>query len=280
MKPVTEINTVHLFPELDRLLIACLRNLRPEDWRVQTSAGSWTVRDVAIHLLDGNIRLVSAMRDHHFAPAPNDLSSYEATVQFLNTLNADWIKAFERVSPAMICELLEITGAWYCAYLKTIRHDDDAVFPVAWAGESFSKNWFHVAREYTEKWHHQQQIRSSLGDEMTLLQNVWYLPYLDTSMRALPHVYRNMPAPDGIVLQFSVSDLTDANWFLKRNNNKWELFSGTDPKPHAYMCIEKKAAWRIFTKNLNGERARPYIHMLEGDDFWLNPLLNMVAVMA
>jgi hypothetical protein len=34
---------------------------------------------------------------------------------------------------------------------------------VAWAGEAESKNWFHVARDYSEKWHHQQQIREAVS---------------------------------------------------------------------------------------------------------------------
>jgi hypothetical protein len=34
---------------------------------------------------------------------------------------------------------------------------------VAWAGEAESTNLFDTAREYTERWHHDMQIRSPLG---------------------------------------------------------------------------------------------------------------------
>jgi hypothetical protein len=34
-----------------------------------------------------------------------------------------------------------------------------AIFNVSWAGEETSPNWFDTARELTERWHHQQQIR-------------------------------------------------------------------------------------------------------------------------
>ena len=30
-----------------------------------------------------------------------------------------------------------------------------AMFPVSWAGEEESTNWFDTAREFTERWHHQ-----------------------------------------------------------------------------------------------------------------------------
>jgi len=33
---------------------------------------------------------------------------------------------------------------------------------VDWAEEMESKNWMAIAREYTEKWLHQQQIRDAI----------------------------------------------------------------------------------------------------------------------
>jgi hypothetical protein len=62
------------------------------------------------------------------------------------------------------------------------------VFSVAWAGEAESKNWFHVARDYSEKWHHQQQIREAVGQTAELLTPALYRPLLDTLLRDLPHL--------------------------------------------------------------------------------------------
>ena len=45
----------------------------------------------------------------------------------------------------------------------TLPSHGRAIFSVAWAGESESENWFDVARDYTERWHHQQQIRDAVG---------------------------------------------------------------------------------------------------------------------
>ena len=36
-------------------------------------------------------------------------------------------------------------------------------FGVAWAGEERSPAWFDVARELTERWHHQAHIRLATG---------------------------------------------------------------------------------------------------------------------
>ena len=48
--------TAHLFPALDARLIDLLRSLSPDDWERQTIAPKWTVKDVAAHLLDTQLR--------------------------------------------------------------------------------------------------------------------------------------------------------------------------------------------------------------------------------
>ena len=82
------IVTLPLFPALDRLLLELLRSLTPADWQRPTLARQWTVKDVAAHLLDGNLRTLSMLRDGHFGPAPAD-TSYVGLVVHLNRLNAD-----------------------------------------------------------------------------------------------------------------------------------------------------------------------------------------------
>jgi len=56
------IQTVHLFPKLDEKLLTLLRSFQPDDWAKPTLAKRWTVKDVATHLLDGNIRMLSMAR--------------------------------------------------------------------------------------------------------------------------------------------------------------------------------------------------------------------------
>lgn len=169
MQKPGKINVFHLMPELDQLLIELLESLALTDWETQTIAPKWKVKDVAVHLLDGNLRALSMLRDHFFGEQPTDINSYEDLVAFLNGLNADWVKATRRLSPRVIIDLLKVSGKAYHDYLGSLNLDEQAVFSVAWAGENESKNWFHIAREYTEKWHHQQQIRLALGQEDVLL---------------------------------------------------------------------------------------------------------------
>jgi hypothetical protein len=57
------VTTIHLFTKLDNLLISLLRSLSPEEWQQQTIAKLWKVKDIASHLLDGNLRTLSFSRD-------------------------------------------------------------------------------------------------------------------------------------------------------------------------------------------------------------------------
>lgn len=157
MQPL--IPTLHLFPLLDNKLITLLQSLSDRDWQLPTRAKLWTVKDVASHLLDGNLRTLSISRDKYFGESTSGINNYKDVVSFLNRLNADWITATKRLSPATLIELLAFSGKRYHDHLSTLDSFSKAVFPVAWAGEAESKNWFHISREYTEKWHHQQQIR-------------------------------------------------------------------------------------------------------------------------
>lgn len=279
MQSEIPISTLHLFPKLDHLLLEFLRSLEPEDWNKPTIAPVWTVKDIAAHLLDGNMRTLSMSRDQFFGETPDPIESYHDLVAFLNRLNADWVKAFKRVSPQVLIELLELTGAQYNAYLATLEPMAPAIFSVAWAGEEESPNWFHIAREYTEKWHHQQQMRLAMGQEEVLYAPELYLPHLDTSMRALPHHYRNVIAEEGTVIAFSVSGIPQANWFLEPKGTSWILSKNVNSRPTASVNIDGSIAWRIFTKGITKEEALKQVEIV-GDERLGNVVLSMLAVMA
>src|SRR6266851_4585015 len=162
MYPLGPIETVTLFPPLHEELMRLLRNLSPEDWQRPTVCTGWMVRDIAAHLLDGDLRRLSFTRDGVFPPPPPaPIQSHQDLVGFLNGLNAEWVRAARRMSPRVLVDLLELTGPQVSAYFASLHPDGEAAFSVGWAGEPVSANWFDTAREYTERWHHQQQIRDA-----------------------------------------------------------------------------------------------------------------------
>ena len=273
------ITTVDLFPRLDAKLIEVLRTLTPEDWEKPTLASAWRVKDVAVHLLDGNLRTLSMLRDGYFSTPAPEINSYRELVEYLNRLNAEWVVAMKRLSPAIIIELLEQTGQQYSAFLKTLDPMEKSAFAVAWAGEEESQNWFHIAREYTEKWHHQQQIRAAVGQEQALYVGELFQPYLETTMRALPYHYRNAKEPRGTVIEFVVRGESDYVWFLYSNGDSWKLQKDVNSAPTSRIIMSQETSWRIFTKGISPEAARKQIRS-EGNKPLAERVVDMVGVMA
>ena len=278
MKKPEQIDVIALMPELDKMLFKLLEGLSVEDWEKPTLAPNWKVKDVAVHLLDGNLRTLSMLRDGYYGETPESVNSHEDLVKFLNGLNADWVKATKRLSPKVIIQLLKISGKEYCDFLATLNPDDKAEFSVAWAGENESKNWFHIAREYTEKWHHQQQIRLAVGEEKILLEEKWYLPYLDTSVRALPHHYCNVEGKDEDLVKFTFCGQTEKSWYLYYNSG-WELFTSSNQEPKSEVKIRDDYAWKIFTKGMRREEAISNSEII-GDTKLGEKIFDMIAVMA
>lgn len=273
------IFTAHLFPKLDALLIELLRSIAPADWQKRTISPSWSIHDIAAHLLDGNLRALSMLRDGHFGETPGDISSYQELLGYLNKLNADWVAATRRLSPGVLIDLLEKSGKQYADFLTTLEPFEPAAFSVAWAGEAQSANWFHIAREYTEKWHHQQQIRLALGRETALYEKELYFPYLDTSMRALPYHYRSVSGREGEQIQFIVEGPGGGVWCLRFVSNNWLLVPATTETPASEVRIPGAIAWRIFSKGISPMEAEKLVSISGRQDAGAR-ILDMLAVMA
>lgn len=265
---------LELLLELDERLLDLLDTLPDQDWNRQTVARQWNIKDVAAHLLDGNIRGLSLGRDQYFGEVP-DIHSYQDLVDFLNRLNADWVRAMKRVSPQMLVTLLRQTGRPYVAYLASLDPDEKALFSVAWAGEHESSNRFHIAREYTEKWLHQQQIRAAISDE-TLLSTRYFRPFIDIFMQALPHTYRDTPADEGSTVEMRVSE---DSWTIGRSDGKWQFLPVAPAEPACRITLTPEIAWPLFSKSIRPEDIREGISV-DGDPILAKAGLQMISVMA
>jgi uncharacterized protein (TIGR03083 family) len=272
------IHTIFLFPALDRKLIELLRSLSPEEWNKPTRAKLWTVKDIATHLLDGNFRTLSMSRDAYFGENTRNINSHHDLVTYLNQLNADWVKATKRLSPQVLIELLESTGQFYYAHLKTLEPFARAIFSVGWAGEETSPNWFHIAREYTEKWHHQQQIREAVQQPGITSRDLYH-PVLETFMRAMPHTYRNVEASAETQVRITITGEAGGSWGLKRTVSGWVLTPAQEIVNNTEITITQEVAWKLFTKGLTAEEAAGSVR-IEGDTALGEPMLAAVAVMA
>lgn len=245
-----------LRPLLDELL-ALLRALTPEQWDAPTVAGAWRVRDVAAHLLDGDLRKLAAYRDAHFQPLETPIRTEHDLAQLVNALNAQGVAWARRLSPRLLVDLLAMTGEWTADLLESLPSHDAAMWPVSWAGESVSENWMDVGREYTERWHHQMQIRDAVSAPPTLLETRWYRPLLELSVRALPKGYADVTAAARSTVAFIVTDSEDATperaasadvigaWSLVREAERWVLYEGVSADATTVVRATANAAWRL-----------------------------------
>jgi len=279
MKPVQPILVADLFPGLHAELIALLRGLSPEDWSRPTVAGAWVVQDVAAHLLDVMLRRLSFQRDGAWLPPPErPLAGYNDVLALLNRLNAEWVAVARRFSPRVLTDLLELAGRQLAEQMATLDPFAPAIFSVAWAGEETSLLWFDIARELTEHWHHQQQIRDAVGAP-PLTARQWLHPVLDTFLRALPHAYREVKAVNGTRVAFEIQGEAGGEWTLMREGPAWVLYSGAPEEADCRVVMHQDTAWRRMTKGLTAEQALSRTE-IAGDRSLGEPVAGMLSVMA
>lgn len=279
LEPATPLLVAGLFPELGRELVGLLRGLAPEDWSKPTVARLWSVRDVAAHLLDTALRRLSFERDGQSLPAPDrPIAGYGDLVGFLNELNASWVLAARRLSPRLLVDWIEAAERELGAFLPTLDPWARARFSVAWAGESESRSWFDVARELTERWHHQQQIRLAVGAP-ALTEPRFSEPVLETFLYAVPHRMAGLEAPEGTALAITLRGARDYLFTVQRDAAGWKLYRGHEEKAEASILLPEEAAWLLFTKGLPGDEARRQARV-EGRAELSDPFFATLAVMA
>jgi uncharacterized protein (TIGR03083 family) len=276
MTPLTPCKVAPLFQPLHDELLGLLRSLSPDEWLHPTTASRWRVRDVAAHLLDGQLRRLSAQRDAHL-PAPDQpITSERDLVSFINALNAAGVTFGARLSTRVLVELLEVSGRDLAAVLSALDPHAPALYPVSWAGELASETWMDIGREYTEHWHHQMQIRDAVG-RPRLLEPKWMLPLLDMSVRALPHAYAGVGAASGTAITLAITGETTADWSLVREGDRWQILNGRPSAPDAIVTIAADDVWRLFYNALPEDDRRQRVSV-EGKSDLAAPLWRARSV--
>lgn len=276
MTPLGPIDTAPLFRPLLGELLEVLRSLDTPDWDRPTVAPAWCVRDVAAHLLDGDLRKIAVYRDGHFLPTDGPIESERDLTRFINAINASGVSYAARLSPRLITDLLEITGGWVAGLVEALPLHDRSIFAVSWAGESISENWMDTGREYTERWHHQMQIRDATG-RPRLVEPRWLMPLLDISVRALPHAYAGIAAPPGTSVALDVYGETTAAWSLVRGDRGWNIMQGRAETPSATVRVAADDAWRMLYNALSTEAMVSHVEV-SGDVDLAAPLLRARSV--
>ena len=277
MREPGRLDVAPLFGPLQEELVKLLSGLSAADWERPTVARAWRVRDVAAHLLDTDLRRISLQRDGWSLPAEAPIAGWDDLVKLLNGLNAGWVEAARRLSPRVLTELLTYSGRELAAVVATLDPDAPAPFGVLWAGQSASTNWFDLGREYTEKWHHQAQIRLAVG-AAPLDGHRFFHPVLAFSMHALPRALDGEAAPEGTAVSVRVTGEAGGAWSAVRGAAGWSLFEGEAPSPAARVTMGGATAWRLLYNALSGDEAGRLV-TVEGDIRLVTAVLGTRSVM-
>ena len=274
-EPLQLIFTAHLFPPLEARLLELLRSLSPAEWEAQTLAPQWKVKDVAAHLLDTQVRKLAAARQG-YKPENSKKLSPEQLVALINRLNAEGVRKYCQLSTAELIARMEAASRESAEYHQALDPFGTAMFPVSWAGQEESTNWFDTAREFTERWHHQQQIRVAVN-KPGIMTREFYFPVLDCFMRALPFTYRNVPAKSGSLAEFTVDGDCGGRWYMFRDDGAWRLIAAAAGEKISEVAIPQEIAWRIFTKGISSAEARPQVR-IAGDAAVGGHILKMISI--
>jgi len=259
----------------DRLaLLALLEELSEADWERPTACPGWSVRDVTVHLVGVDLANLSRRRDRFvgLSPAPG-----ETTVVFVNRINDEWMRAAQRLSPRVARGLLASVGPSLFEYFAAL---DPLVLGdgVSWTGLARAPVWLDVAREYTERWHHQQHIRDAVGKPGQNSPRFLH-PILATFAYALPVTFRDVDAPIDTTVQLHVTGEAGGDWTVKREGERWRLCVGAPVSPAARVTLDPGTTWRLFTKGITPAKARE-VATFEGDARLAERLLHTVAIIA
>ena len=274
-KSTAPILCAHLIRKVDQRLIELMRTLTASEWSLPTVAPGWSVRDVAAHLLDTAVRKLSQVRDHHFVET-FAIASPQDLVSLINRLNHEGVIVYRRLSPPVLIQFMELACAESTRFHEALDPFGPATFAVSWAGEHQSLNWFDTARELTERWHHQQQIRLA-ANRPGIMTPELYHPVLDCFLRGVPHLYRDVEAPPGTAIVLEIVGDCGGQWCLRRHRSGWYFDSAATRDAASRVRIPQELAWLIFTQAINPKVAEAQVEILGNYDLGKR-VLNLTGV--
>jgi uncharacterized protein (TIGR03083 family) len=268
------LDTRPLFPLERAEFVALLRSLGPDDWQRPTVCPGWRVHDVVAHVAHDYIRKLSGTRDRH--PGPG-LGSGQSLPGFLHRVNQEFVDVAARWSPRVLVDLAAHLGPQLDELWASLDLDRTGE-AVSWAAPGVpAPVWLDVAREYTEYWVHQQQVRDAVGrpgaDDERLTAAV-----TDTFLRALPRARRHLSPDPGTCLQVQVSGPGGGSWTARRQDSTWAVDHGSSTQPAAALVrISSDCLWRVATRGITVEAAREQA-VISGDQELGLAALSLVAI--
>ncbi len=266
-----KVDARQLFEQDRATLLRLVRGLDPGDWERPTAAAPWLVRDVVAHLLGDDLSRLARTRDGHSPVGPQQ---DEALAAFIHRFNDEWVQAARRVSPRLLLDMLALTSPQILALWWDV--DLDAITdPVTWAAPEPSPRWLDCARDFTEYWVHQQQIRDATGRPDDGDPAVVHL-VLDTFLRAMPQTLAGHDRPEGTTLIVAVTGAGGGGWCWQRQGGRWLPVEDADGSTRVTFH-DADALWRLCTRLIEPDEARRRVTVV-GDQALADAALEVVSI--
>jgi uncharacterized protein (TIGR03083 family) len=274
------VDVLDLFAGERAALLDLLGLLSNDEWAAPTVCAGWSVKDVGLHLLGDDVGRLSWGRDRFSNPSfggPDlDLTTWSGLITAINRQNDAWVAGTRRISPRLLIDLLRLTGEQTEDHFRGL--DLMAMgMPVDWAGSEPAPVWLDVAREYTERWVHQQHIRDAV-ERPGLKERVWFAPVLETFVHGLRRSLRDFAAPEGTSVRLVIEGDAGGRWVARRSGSSWSL-DNNDLEAGTIITIDQETAWRLFTKGITKEEARDHTR-IDGDPVLADRVLDTVSILA
>jgi uncharacterized protein (TIGR03083 family) len=251
--------------------------LTDDDWHRPTVCPGWSVADIVAHVIGDDLGRLSRTHDGvMLQPEPG-----EDLPAFLDRFNEEWVVAFRRLSPAVLVSLLGAGGAEVLDLWDGLALDAPTG-GVSWAGLDEGPAWMDLARDTTEYWIHEQQIREAVDrphhDPDEVMSVVGILS------RGLPHALRDVEADDGASVVVRADDLA-VGWAVARRDGRWWWAGAAGPPgsapdadgraPAAVVSASGQAYWRRWTRHPAGTRD---LFATTGDPVAATAVVDHVAI--
>lgn len=234
-----------------------LHDLDAAGWSARTACPAWSVHELSVHLVHDDLRRLSAQRDGH-PGAWADVSGLDELVVELDRINEEWVDVMApTLSPRLVIAILEWLSDPSEQHLLAL--DGNALGAnVAWAGSEAHPNWLDVAREYTERWVHQQQVRDAVGVP-GLTDERFVAPVVETFASALPMALPE--SAEGASVAVWVTGPFERSWRLVSTPSGWVFTSDTTPPATTVVEVPVDAFWRRAVRLLSHSEAARAAHV-------------------
>jgi uncharacterized protein (TIGR03083 family) len=223
-----------------RSLLTFLHRLAPEDWALPTACEGWDVADLFAHVVGDTLGRVSGLRDDsdRVMTDPN-----ETLGRFIDRTNDRWVIGAKRLSSQLMIELAAWAGEIHDElWLSKDMHEPG--LGVSWAGVDPAPVWFDAAREISEYWVHERQLREAVGNSdmgEPSLDTV-----LDVFARGLPYTLGRADLGDTKSVSITVVD-SEVSWSLERKGERWWFVAGSSAAD-ARLSFGGELLWRRWTR--------------------------------